>query len=261
VHGDGNQKELNAMKAAYAGLVSSDWSECLSPNGPFDVIGFHYPELQPAIETIFRQYTGNAITLSRAVGQVSKLLPGPITVQQMDTYLDSAFMTYRGVPELIAACLERRVAFMINTTGMLGYFQRVLAKGLLSPTPTAISAHSWVRFEGGGQDPFHFQDLHEIADKAANTAAMAARLEIRPESIVLMGDSGGDGPHFEWGARVGARLIGCMVKPSLAQYCRKHGIGLHPFGHAYAAGENRVLENELAYDYSALIEVIEQVAL
>jgi hypothetical protein len=248
------------MKASYTALVSSDWSECLSPNGPFDVIGFHYPELQPAIETIFRQYTGNALTLSRAVRQVSALLPGPITVQQMDTYLDNAFITYRGVPELIAACLERGVAFMINTTGMLGYFQRVLAKGLLSQTPTAISAHGWVRFGGDGQDPFHFQALHEIADKAANTAAIAARLAIRPECIVLMGDSGGDGPHFEWGSQVGARLIGCMVKPSLEFYCRKHGIGLHRFGHAYSAGEDRVLEKELAYDYRALIEVIAQVA-
>ncbi len=248
------------MKPSYTAMVSSDWSECLSPNGPFDVIVFHYPDLQSAIHEIFRRYTGNAITLGSAVRQVSALLPGPITVQQMDTYLDSEFMTYQGVPELMAACLERGVAFVINTTGMLGYFQRVLAKGLLSPVPTAISAHCWVHFSGDGQDPFHFRALHEIADKAANTAAMAAQLDIRPQRIVLMGDSGGDGPHFEWGARVGAKLIGCMVKPSLAQYCRAHGIFLHPFGHTYGAGEDRVLEKELAYDFRALIEVIQQVA-
>lgn len=244
------------MQTPYTALVSSDWSECLSPNGPFDVIGFHYPALQPAIETIFHQYTGNTISLSSALQEIAGLLPGPVTKQQMDAYLDSAFETYKGVPELIAGCLDRGFLFMVNTTGMLGYFQRVLAKGWLPALP-ALSAHPMVRYDRDRPDPFQFHALGEIADKAANTAAVAARFNIPHERVVLMGDSGGDGPHFEWGARVGARLIGCMVKPSLSHYCRRRRITMqHQFGYTYQEGEGRDRKAEMRFDYIALIDTI-----
>jgi hypothetical protein len=81
------------MRTRYIALVSSDWNECLAPCGPFDVIGFHFPELAPAIETIFRRYTANAVSLGSAIEQVARLLPGPITAERMDAYLESAFAT------------------------------------------------------------------------------------------------------------------------------------------------------------------------
>jgi hypothetical protein len=30
----------------YKGMLSSDWSQCLSPNGPFDPLIFLYPEME-----------------------------------------------------------------------------------------------------------------------------------------------------------------------------------------------------------------------
>jgi hypothetical protein len=36
----------------YKAVVSSDWSECLSPNGPFDPISFNYPELSGQLSNI-----------------------------------------------------------------------------------------------------------------------------------------------------------------------------------------------------------------
>lgn len=236
----------------YVAMVSSDWSECLSPNGPFDVIGYHYPELRPAVAAVFRQYTGNAITLGDALARVAALLPSPITAAQMDAYLDDAFATYPGVPELIERCLSNGILFMINTTGMIGYFQRVLAKGLLPPLP-ALSANDRIRFDAPGAAAFAFFPMTEIGDKASNSTAAAARFQIPLEKVTVMGDSGGDGPHFQWGARVGARLIGCMVKPSLEQYCHARGIAIHHrFGHAYQMGEERALGKEMVYDYSYL---------
>ncbi len=78
-------------KAEFRALFSSDWSECLSPNGPFDPIAFNYPEHQAQLERIFKQYTGNAITLNAAVESINKLLPCGPTQEQMDAYLDASF--------------------------------------------------------------------------------------------------------------------------------------------------------------------------
>lgn len=247
------------MRISYVALVSSDWNECLAPCGPFDVIGFHYPELAPTVEAIFRRYTANIIPLARAIEEVARLLPGPIGMDRMDAYLRSAFATYRGVGELMAMCRDRRILFMINTTGLRGYFQRAVALRLLPP-PAALSAHPLIAFEEGA-DASLFYPLLEIADKARNTAAVAAHFKIRPEKIVLMGDSGGDGPHFQWGARVGARLIGCMVKASLSDYCRQAGITLHHhFGPVYAAGESRDPRREAGYDFRDLFKIFEGAA-
>lgn len=245
------------MRTRSIALVSSDWNECLAPCGPFDVIGFHFPELAPAIETIFRRYTANAISLGSAIEQVARLLPGPITAERMDAYLESAFATYTGVPELIEACRRRGILFMINTTGMCGYFQRVLAMRRLPPL-AALSAHPMVRFENGPWETEPYYPLHEIADKPKNTAAAAAHFHIAPGKIVLMGDSGGDGPHFQWGAQVGAHLIGCMVKPSLTEYCRQQHITIdHHFGPVYAPDEPKDARRELRYDFRHLLETIE----
>jgi hypothetical protein len=162
------------MQTAYTALVSSDWNECLAPCGPFDVIAFHYPERAPQVETIFRRYTANLISLGSAIDEVGRLLPGPITAGHMDSYLQSAFKTYNGVAELMALCRERGILFMINTTGLRGYFQRAVAKRLL-PAPSVLSAHPRLAFDEPSPGLGPFYPLLEIADKARNTAAAAAQ--------------------------------------------------------------------------------------
>jgi len=46
-------------------VISSDWSECLSPSGPFDFIAFNFPQLALELDEIFRSYTGNRIPLGK----------------------------------------------------------------------------------------------------------------------------------------------------------------------------------------------------
>ena len=206
--------QVGEMTMQYKAIVSSDWSECLSPSGPFDCLAFNHPDIEADLTAVFRQYTGNQISLGQAAAKIKILLPDPISPDQMDAYLDAAFTTYTGVPDLIQWCLDHQILFMINSTGMIGYFQRVLANRLLPPVPV-LSAHPMIRYPGGTSDPAHVFELHETRDKAENTQALARTLGIEPEKIILVGDSGGDGPHFEWGAGSGAYLIGSMTKPSL----------------------------------------------
>jgi 2-hydroxy-3-keto-5-methylthiopentenyl-1-phosphate phosphatase len=242
----------------YKAIVSSDWNKCLAPCGPFDVISFNHPELASDLATIFQQYTSNMISLGEATRQIQNILPGPITKEQMDAYLDKSFITYKGVPELIEWCLSRNILFMVNTTGMLGYFQRVFAKSLLPPVPV-VSAHPMIRYPEQASDPRYVYDLLEIQDKGRNTEAVVRSLYIPPEKTILIGDSGGDGPHFEWGAASDALLIGSMTKPSLETYCQKKGISidLH-FGLSYAEGEKRNPKKEVQIDFMQLSFPIEQ---
>ena len=236
----------------FKAIVSSDWSECLSPSGPFDFIRFVYPELETDLRSIFKQYTGNAISLGAASQKIQELLPRPISEQQMDDYLHGSFVTYKGVPDLIEWCLSKNILFMINTTGMIGYFQRVFAAGLLPVVPV-LSANPMVRFRGLESDPPAIHDLLEIRDKAKNTAAVAQRFNIPADKIIVMGDSGGDGPHFEWGSETGAFLIGSMTKPSLENYCESRGfsIDLH-HGLSYSEDAKRNLQKEMQTDFSEL---------
>ena len=113
------------MKQQYRAIVSSDWNECLAPSGPFDYIAFTFPELLPALDDIFQNYTGNRATLKDAMQQVSALLSRPVSQEQMDAYLDEAFRIYTGVTDLMEWCQSRKILFMLNTTGAVGYFQRV----------------------------------------------------------------------------------------------------------------------------------------
>ena len=48
-------------------MISTDWNECLAPSGPFDPISFAYPYLSQELESVFRLYTGNKMTLGQAV--------------------------------------------------------------------------------------------------------------------------------------------------------------------------------------------------
>ena len=245
----------------YKGIVSSDWSECLAPCSPFDCISFNYPELSTELKTIFTQYTGNVITLKEAARRIQTLLPDSLTIEQMDAYLDNSFLTYSGVAELIEWCLSHYILFMINTTGMIGYFQRVFAKGLLPRVPV-ISAHPMIRYPDQASDPGDIYDLFETSDKGQNTAAAARRYEVASNHIILMGDSGGDGPHFDWGAKGNAFLIGSMTKPSLDNYCRQKNIKINlRFGIDYAEEKEKDHQKEMQINFGDLASIIEDILL
>ena len=242
----------------YKAFISSDWNECLAPCGPFDFISFNYPHLAGELDTIFKQYTGNRISLGEAARQIQQLLPAPLTRQQMDRYLEESFITYSGVRKLIEWCYHQNILFMINTTGMIGYFQRIFAKNLLPRVPL-LSAHPMIRYRGAGTDPGKIYDLLEVTDKGKNTAAVMHSHNIAPDKLIVMGDSGGDGPHFEWGAGIDAFLIANMSKPSLKKYCEQKGIRIDmQFGRSYTEGEAKDLRKEMRVDFMDLVSIIEE---
>jgi hypothetical protein len=244
------------MTGPYKALLSSDWNECLAPCGPFDALVHHHPQRARELDRVFRQYSGNAISLGTAVRQIERLVPEGLAPIQMDAYLDRHFRTYAGVAGLIRWCQANQVLFMINTTGMIGYFQRVHAKGLMPPVPV-LSAHPLIRFDPLPSDPPKILALQETTDKARHTAAIAAACGIAPNRIFVMGDSGGDGPHFEWAAQAGARLIAAMAKASLLKYCRERGIEIHyRVGRTHPPGEKRSLEREMAHDFGEIRQIV-----
>ncbi|MCP4200268.1 MAG: hypothetical protein GY762_24250, partial [Proteobacteria bacterium] len=215
--------------------------------------------IEPQLTATFRQYTGNQITLRQAVGQIRKLLPDSIKPEQMDAYLDAAFTTYTGVPDLIEWCLSKNILFMINTTGMIGYFQRIFARDLLPRTPV-ISAHPMVRYPENTSDPPHIYDLLETGDKAINTEAVIRSFGISSDRVILMGDSGGDGPHFEWGSKTGAYLIGSMTKSSLDDYCGKKNIEIDlRFGVDCTKYDRRNARKEMQVNFMDLATTIEYI--
>ena len=246
------------MNLSYNGIVSSDWNECLAPCGPFDCIAFSHPELATQLAGIFRQYTGCRISLGEAIGKIQSLLSDPVTPEQMDAYLDESFVTYTGVADLIEWCLSKNILFMINTTGMIGYFQRVFARGLLPRVPV-LSAHPMIRFPKCTSDPPYIHQLFETRDKGKNTGATIRSLKIPAQKTILIGDSGGDGPHFEWGSRAGAFLVGSMTKPSLDGYCRGKNLFINlRFGLDYSQGENTNQEKEMQVNFMDLTAAIEE---
>ena len=247
------------MSVRYKAIVSSDWNECLAPCGPFDFISFNLPEFEPDLNAIFQQYIGTQITLAQAVGQIRTLLPNPVNPEHVDAYLDEAFTTYTGVANLIEWCLSRNILFMINTTGMIGYFQRVFIKGLLPRVPV-IAAHPLVRYPESNSDPRFIFELLETGDKAKTSAAVIRSLGIPCDKIILIGDSGGDGPHFDWGSKAGAFLIGSMTKATLDDYCRKNGIQINlRFGLDRAKDDKRDIRKEMQVNFMDLVTTIEEV--
>jgi phosphoglycolate phosphatase-like HAD superfamily hydrolase len=241
----------------YRGLISSDWNECLAPSGPFDFINFTYPLLGPELKEIFKAYTGNHIPLSEATRRIASLLPASITEEQTDAFLDASFATYRGVPELIEWCSSKDILFMINTTAVQGFFQRAFKKGLLPNVPV-VCAHPMIKYKEEGKTTCQWYDLLEIQDKPVNTQKVLREWGIPPDKAVVIGDSGGDGPHFEWGTRVGAFLIGSMTKWSLNKYCSKRGVEVSLyFGLRYSKGEKRKEEVEMTINFMDLMPVIE----
>lgn len=239
----------------YKGLISSDWNKCLAPCGPFDVITYNYPGLTKEVEAIFRDYTGNTIALGTAIGRIQALLPESISIPQMDAYLDNSFQTYMGVPELIDWCRDKGFLFMINTTGFMGYFQRAFARKLLPRVPV-ISANPMIRYPDSGDDP-SFLELRETQDKGKNTEEVLKKFSISAKKTVLIGDSGGDGPHFEWGEGHSAYKIGCMAKQSLIDYCAGRQITINMlFGPK--AFKNRDPEGEMHFDFKELRSVFQR---
>ncbi len=236
----------------YRALVSSDWNECLAPCGPFDPITFAYPHLAAELSDVFAEYTGNEISLAEATQWISALMPARLTVDQMDAYLNASFSTYPGVPDLIEWCLSHGLLFMINTTGMQGYFQRVFSGNLIPRVPL-VAANPLIRFPGVAEDPRYLFWVSEIEDKPRNTESVMRILGIPPSRVVVIGDSGGDGPHFKWGASAGAFLIGSMTKPSLDNYCRDNGVTINKrFGVSYASGEVRDRTAEMQANFVEL---------
>jgi len=243
----------------FTGIISSDWNQCLAPCGPFDPLIYNYPELTSDVTAIFKEYTANKISLGAAGQRIRKLLPGPISIQQMDAYLDASFRTYRGVPELIDWCAENRILFMINTTGLMGYFQRVFAKNLLPGVPV-LSANAMIRYPSLATDPPQMYDLDELQDKGANTACALKYFGISAKKMVIIGDSGGDGPHFIWGKQHKAYLVGSMTKQSLSDFCTKNRIWInHFFGPTYINGEGRRENEEMIVDFMELTSVFERI--
>jgi len=243
------------VKMKLHGMISSDWNECLAPCGPFDPIVFAYPELEADLSGVFRFYTSNQISLGEATRRLGKLLPRPLSERDMDTYLEESFETYRGVTKLIRWCIAQDILFMINTTGMQGYFQRAIAKGQL-PQGITVAANPMIFYPGHETEMY---DVREIEDKAKNTETVMRRYGLPPNKVILMGDSGGDGPHFAWGASVGAYLVGSMTKPSLRKYCMERGVAIHThFGVTYAEGEKKDTEREMTVDFMGLVAVIEK---
>jgi hypothetical protein len=245
----------------FKAIISSDWNQCLAPCGPFDPIIHTYPDLTSKVTAIFKAYTGNKISLGTANQNIKKLLPEPISIQQMDAYLDEAFITYKGVPALIDWCAKNNILFMINTTGFMGYFQRIFAKQLLPEVPV-LSANPLIRYASSETDPPGLYGLEEIQDKGSNTACAMTFYGISNKKIVIIGDSGGDGPHFDWGKKQKAYMIGSMAKPSLTDYCNREKIKIDLyFGPAYADGAERNEENERHVDFMALSSVFERMTV
>jgi len=240
----------------YKALISTDWNECLAPCGPFDAIAHAHPALAGPLQAIFRQYTGNTISLGQAAARIRDLMPRPLDIARMDAYLEAAFATYRGVSQFLAWCAARGIAVMITTTGMIGYFQRVFAKKLLAPTPF-LAAHPLIGYPQGSNDPPQIFELVETTDKAVYTEQVARHLGIGFDKVVIVGDSGGDGPHFEWGAKVGAMLVGSMTKASLTGFCQARGIAItHHVGVVYGPGQSVDRAVEMAADLMDLAPLV-----
>jgi 2-hydroxy-3-keto-5-methylthiopentenyl-1-phosphate phosphatase len=245
-------------RGSYTAIISSDWNECLAPTGPFDPIEFHHPAFKVQLQEIFKEYTGNHIHLGEAMGRIETLVPALLSEAQMDAYLSASFKIYKGVADLIEWCLSRNILFMINTTGFQGFFQRAFFKGLIPAVP-ALSAHPLIRFQRRPSDPDLILDLFETVDKGRNTAAVMKRFSVPPERIILIGDSGGDGPHFEWGAKKGSAMISSMTKGSLYGYCSSRGIKIDvQFGLSYDQGGKRDPDKEMEVDFMALAPILEE---
>jgi hypothetical protein len=247
-----------ARPARFHYLVASDWSECLSPNGPFDPLIHAWPDLKSDLGQIFARYTANEISLSLAVEELQARLPGELPSRGMDAFLEERFAAYANLSELIHWCLDRGIAFMINSTGSMGYFQRALALGLLPRIPL-LSAHPFLRYAPEDSDPENIFELHETEDKPKNTRTAQELLDVPAHRTAVVGDSGGDGPHFAWAMKTGALRIGINTKASLETYCAERGIEINArVGPSYQPGEPRDRDAEARTDLIRVRDILQR---
>ncbi len=247
---------MEGLDKSFVGMVSSDWSECLSPNGPFDPIGYNYPDLDNDLREIFNNYTSNCITLNQAIIRIKELIPNGLSQFQMDEYLDNNFQIYNGVYDFITWLSEKNILFMINSTGSQGYFQRAIIKGMIPVIPY-ISANSFIFYDSENLSTKFTCEVSEIEDKAGCSERVALKNHISYEKIIVIGDSGGDGPHFKWGASKGVSLVGSMTKSSLSKYCEAKAIKIDKhIGPLYKQGDKRNLELEYQYDFRELKDFV-----
>ena len=102
--------------------------------------------------------------------------------------------------------------------------------------------------------------IQETRDKPKNTESVMNKLGVPPRRVVIIGDSGGEGPHFDWGFSVGAYLIGSMTKHSLSDFCEERGIAINEkFGVSYLSGEKRNRAQEMRANFFELTELISAV--
>ena len=117
-----------------------------------------------------------------------------------------------------------------------------------------------IRYPYSETDPHFTYDLLETQDKSKNTDRVMRSFGIHAKRAILIGDSGGDGPHFEWGAIQGAFLIGSMTKPSLKMFCEENGIKINLFfGISYNRDEEKNLEKKRLVDFMELSSIIEDI--
>jgi len=148
---------------------------------------------------------------------------------------------------------------MINTTSTQAYFQRAIKKGLIPAVPL-IAANPLIRFPDPSDGKRYALEVREIDDKPKNTAYAMKEWEIPPAQTIVIGDSGGDGPHFVWARQQNAHLIASMAKPSLVNYCASRNVTIHRFfGVIYEAGQSRDLHRELQYNFMDLVPVISEI--
>jgi len=123
-----------------------------------------------------------------------------------------------------------------------------------------VSAHPLIRYPQNTSGSSRFYELLETQDKSKNTDKVARSLVIPATKIILLGDSGGDGPHFEWGRTNDAFLVGSMTKPSLDAYCREKDIEIDlRFGLDYSLGEKKEPQKELQINFMDLATTIENI--
>ena len=187
---------------------------------------------------------------------IQDMIPARLTQDQMDTYLDASFSTYVGVPEFIQWCLDHDILFMINTTSSQAYFQRAINKGLIPAVPI-IAAHPVTSFPSPGDGDRYSLQVLEIDDKPKNTGHVMKQWGISPRQLIVIGDSGGDGPHFVWAHQQNAHLIASMAKTSLLNYCKSRNVTIERFfGVVYKPDQPRELDLELKYNFMDLVPMV-----
>ena len=123
-----------------------------------------------------------------------------------------------------------------------------------------VSAHPLISYPHNTSGSFRVYELLETRDKSKNTGEVARSQAIPAGKIILLGDSGGDGPHFKWGAAEGAFLIGSMTKPSLDAYCQARGIEINlRFGPDYSQSERKDQKEELEINFMDLTTTIKEI--